>query len=38
VTRTEARKNIRLGILMFVTALIMLAVAAAWAFIYNAFV
>ncbi len=36
--RHEARKNLRLGLLMFVTAVIMFAVAFAWAFIYRGFV
>ncbi len=33
--RDEARKNIRLGILFFVTALIMFGLSFAWALIYN---
>jgi len=35
--RDEARKNVRLGMLMFVTALLMLGLAFAWALIYNNF-
>ena len=35
--RDEARKNVRLGILMFVSALIMFGLAFAWALIYNNF-
>ena len=35
--RMEARANVRLGILMFVLALIMLAAAFAWAIIYLGF-
>jgi hypothetical protein len=35
--RDEARKNVRLGMLMFVTALIMFGLAFAWALIYNSF-
>jgi cytochrome c oxidase assembly protein Cox11 len=35
--RDEARKNVRLGMLLFVTALIMLGLAFAWALIYNNF-
>jgi len=38
MNREESRKNIRLGILMFVSALIMLGVAFAWAIIYRLFV
>lgn len=38
MNREEARKNIRLGILMFVSALIMLGVSFAWAIIYLRFV
>ncbi len=34
----ESRKNIRLGMLMFVTALIMFGVSFAWALIYLRFV
>jgi hypothetical protein len=37
MNRDEARKNVRLGVLMFVTALIMLGLAFAWALIYNNF-
>jgi hypothetical protein len=33
--RDEARKNIRLGILLFVTVLIMFGLSFAWALIYN---
>jgi hypothetical protein len=33
--KEEARKNIRLGILLFVTALIMFGLSFAWALIYN---
>jgi hypothetical protein len=36
--RDEARKNIRLGILLFVTSLIMFALSFVWALIYNSFV
>jgi len=35
--REEARKNIRLGILLTVTAVIMFGLAFAWALIYNNF-
>jgi hypothetical protein len=35
--RDEARKNVRLGLLLFVTALIMFGLAFAWALIYNGF-
>ena len=35
--RDEARKNIRLGTLLFVTALIMFGLSFAWALIYNNF-
>ena len=35
--RDEARKNVRLGILLFVTALIMFGLAFAWALIYSNF-
>jgi len=35
--RDEARKNVRLGILLFVTALIMFGLAFAWALIYTNF-
>lgn len=34
----ESARNIRLGILLFITALIMFALAFAWALIYNGFV
>jgi hypothetical protein len=33
--RDEARKNVRLGVLLLVTALIMFGLAFAWALIYN---
>lgn len=36
--RDEARKNVRLGMLLFVTAVIMFGLAFAWALIYNNFV
>ena len=36
--RDEARKNVRLGMLLFVTALIMFGLAFTWALIYNNFV
>ena len=35
--KDEARRNVRLGILMFVTAVIMLGLSFAWALIYNNF-
>jgi hypothetical protein len=35
--RDEARKNVRLGLLLSVTAVIMFALAFAWALIYNNF-
>jgi hypothetical protein len=35
MNREEARKNVRLGMLLFVTALIMFGLAFAWALIYN---
>jgi hypothetical protein len=35
VDKEAARKNIRLGILLFVTALIMFGLSFAWALIYN---
>jgi len=35
--RDEARKNVRLGILLTVTAVIMFGLAFAWALIYNKF-
>jgi hypothetical protein len=35
--RDEARKNVRLGMLLFVTALLMFGLAFAWALIYNNF-
>ncbi len=38
MNREESRKNIRLGLLMFVSALIMLGVSFAWAIIYRLFV
>ena len=36
--QAESSRNIRLGILLFVTAVIMFALAFAWAMIYNGFV
>jgi hypothetical protein len=36
--RDEARKNVRLGIVLSITALIMFVLAFAWALIYNNFV
>jgi hypothetical protein len=36
--RDEARKNVRLGILLFVTALIMFGLSFVWALVYNSFV
>jgi hypothetical protein len=36
--RNEARKNMRLGILLFTTALIMFALSFVWALIYNSVV
>jgi hypothetical protein len=35
--RDEARKNVRLGILLTVTAIIMFGLEFAWALIYNNF-
>jgi hypothetical protein len=35
--KDEARRNIRLGMLLFVTALIMFGLAFAWALTYNNF-
>jgi hypothetical protein len=35
--KDEARRNVRLGMLLFVTALLMLGLAFAWALIYNNF-
>jgi hypothetical protein len=35
--RDEARKNVRLGVLLFVTALIMFGLSFAWALISNNF-
>jgi hypothetical protein len=35
--REQARKNVRLGILLTVTAIIMFVLAFAWALIYNNF-
>jgi hypothetical protein len=35
--RDEARKNVRMGLLLFVTALIMFGLSFAWALIYNNF-
>jgi hypothetical protein len=37
VDREEARKNIRLGILLTITSIIMFVLAFAWALIYNNF-
>jgi hypothetical protein len=36
--RDEARKNVRLGILLFVTAVIMFGLSFIWALLYNSFV
>jgi hypothetical protein len=36
--QAESSRNIRLGILLFITAVIMFALAFAWAMIYNGFV
>jgi cytochrome c oxidase assembly protein Cox11 len=36
--REEARKNVRLGVLLFVTAVIMLGLSFVWAMLYNSFV
>lgn len=36
--RDEARKNVRLGVLLFVTALIMFGLSFIWALLYNSFV
>jgi hypothetical protein len=36
--RDEARRNVRLGILLFVTALIMFGLSFVWAVIYDNFV
>ena len=36
--RDEARKNVRLGILLFITALIMFGLSLVWALIYDNFV
>jgi len=36
--QAESGRNIRLGILLFITALIMFGLAFAWATIYNGFV
>jgi hypothetical protein len=36
--REEARKNVRLGVLLFVTAVIMLGLSFVWALLYNSFV
>jgi hypothetical protein len=33
--REEARRNVRLGLILFVTALIMFGIAFAWAFVYQ---
>ncbi len=35
--QAESNRNIRLGILLFITAVIMFALAFAWAMIYNGF-
>ena len=35
--KDEARRNVRLGVLLFVTAVIMLGLSFAWALIYNNF-
>jgi len=35
--KDEARRNVRLGMLLFITAVIMLGLAFAWALIYNNF-
>ena len=35
--KDDARRNIRLGMLLFVTAVIMLGLSFAWALIYNNF-
>ena len=35
--KDEARKNVRLGMLLFLTALIMFGLAFVWALIYNNF-
>jgi hypothetical protein len=35
--KEEASKNIRLGVLLFVTAVIMFGLSFAWALIYNNF-
>ncbi len=36
--RDEARTNVRLGILLFVTAVIMFGLSFVWALLYNSFV
>lgn len=36
--RDEARNNVRLGILLFVTSVIMFGLAFVWALVYNRFV
>jgi len=36
--RDEARRNVRLGILLFITALIMFGLSLVWALIYDNFV
>lgn len=33
--REEARRNIRLGLILFVTSLIMFGISFAWAFVYQ---
>jgi hypothetical protein len=35
--KDEARRNVRLGMLLFITAVIMLGLSFAWALIYNNF-
>jgi hypothetical protein len=36
--RDEARRNVRLGMLMFVTALIMFGLSFVWALLYDNFI
>jgi hypothetical protein len=36
--RGEARNNVRLGVLLFVTAVIMFGLSFVWALVYNSFV
>lgn len=38
MNREEARKNVRLGVLLFVTSLIMFGLSFVWALLYNSFV